>query len=109
MHANADGPATDTEFRSRRTGARRVRQGHRPTFPEHALTSQAVSGPTSRAAAVLLSNNVMRPPRADLTPGSPADFVLLRGECLPQVVVDMPARDMVVHTGQVVARDGRLI
>jgi cytosine/adenosine deaminase-related metal-dependent hydrolase len=52
--------------------------------------------------------DVMRLPHADLTPGSPADFVLLRAECLPQVVVDMPARDMVVHGGRVVARDGRL-
>ncbi|MEL5957167.1 amidohydrolase [Streptomyces sp. CLV115] len=53
--------------------------------------------------------DVMRLPRADLSPGSPADFVLLRAECLPQVVVDMPARDMVVHAGRVVARDGRLV
>ncbi|MFF2655190.1 amidohydrolase [Streptomyces sp. NPDC058045] len=48
-------------------------------------------------------------PRADLTPGSPADLVLLRGECLPQVVVDLPPRDLVVHGGRVVARDGRLV
>ncbi|MFJ7255162.1 amidohydrolase [Streptomyces sp. NPDC098085] len=53
--------------------------------------------------------DVMGLPRADLSPGSPADFVLLRAECLPQVVVDMPARDMVVHGGRVVARDGELI
>ncbi|MFE7463036.1 amidohydrolase [Streptomyces sp. NPDC057499] len=53
--------------------------------------------------------DVMRLPRADLTPGSPADFVLLRAECLPQVVVDLPARDLVVHGGRVVARDGRLV
>ena len=30
----------------------------------------------------------------------------VRGECPPQVVVDMPRRDMVVHGGAVVARDG---
>ncbi|MFF8715022.1 amidohydrolase family protein [Streptomyces sp. NPDC015184] len=54
-------------------------------------------------------SDVMRLPRADLSPGAPADFVLLRAECLPQVVVDMPARDMVVHGGRVVARDGRLV
>ncbi|AXE82235.1 amidohydrolase family protein [Streptomyces atratus] len=53
--------------------------------------------------------DVLRLPRADLSPGSPADFVLMRAECLPQVVVDMPARDMVVHGGRVVARDGELI
>ncbi|MFJ6751679.1 amidohydrolase [Streptomyces sp. NPDC091266] len=52
--------------------------------------------------------DVMRLPRAGLTPGSPADFLLVRGECLPQIVVDMPARDMVVHGGRVVARDGEL-
>ncbi|MGI5396810.1 amidohydrolase family protein [Streptomyces sp. CA-251251] len=54
-------------------------------------------------------SDVMGLPRADLEPGSPADFVLLRGECLPQVVVDMPQRDMVVHGGRVVARNGELV
>lgn len=52
--------------------------------------------------------DVMRLARADLSPGSPADFLLLHGECVPQIVVDMPARDMVVHGGRVVARDGEL-
>jgi cytosine/adenosine deaminase-related metal-dependent hydrolase len=46
---------------------------------------------------------------ADLAPGAPADFVLVRGECLPQVVVDTPRRDLVVHGGRVVARDGELV
>lgn len=50
--------------------------------------------------------DVMGLPHADLRPGSPADFVLVQGECLPQVVVDMPRRDLVVHGGVVVARDG---
>ncbi|MFF8093086.1 amidohydrolase [Streptomyces sp. NPDC016675] len=54
-------------------------------------------------------SDVMGLSRADLEPGSPADFVLLRGECLPQVVVDMPQRDMVVHGGRVVARNGELL
>ncbi|WP_329417928.1 amidohydrolase [Streptomyces sp. NBC_01268] len=49
--------------------------------------------------------DVMGLPHADLRPGAPADFVLVRGECLPQVVVDMPRRDLVVHGGVVVARD----
>jgi cytosine/adenosine deaminase-related metal-dependent hydrolase len=53
--------------------------------------------------------DVMGLARADLAPGSPADFVLVRGECVPQVVVDMPRRDIVVHGGRVVARDGELI
>ncbi|MBC3982720.1 amidohydrolase family protein [Streptomyces sp. AC536] len=47
--------------------------------------------------------------RVEFKPGDPADFNLLRGECVPQVVVDMPRRDMVVHGGQVVARDGELV
>ncbi|MFJ9343145.1 amidohydrolase family protein [Streptomyces sp. NPDC101733] len=47
-------------------------------------------------------------PRVDLKPGSPADFLLVQGECVPQVVVDMPRREMVVRAGRVVARDGRL-
>ncbi|MDQ1012773.1 cytosine deaminase [Streptomyces sp. V4I23] len=46
---------------------------------------------------------------ADFAPGAPADFVLVRGECLPQVVVDTPRRDMVVRGGRVVARDGNLV
>ncbi|MFE2110682.1 amidohydrolase [Kitasatospora sp. NPDC059463] len=46
-------------------------------------------------------------PRVTLRPGSPADFMLVAGECLPQVVVDLPARELVVRGGRVVARDGR--
>ncbi|MFI0923993.1 amidohydrolase family protein [Streptomyces sp. NPDC021012] len=53
--------------------------------------------------------DVMGLAHADFTPGAPADFVLVRGECLPQVVVDMPRRDMVVHGGAVVARDGEFL
>ncbi|MFG2869772.1 amidohydrolase [Streptomyces sp. NPDC048338] len=53
--------------------------------------------------------DVMGLAHADLEPGAPADFVLVRGECLPQVVVDMPRRDMVVHGGVVVARDGAFL
>ncbi|MFE0647123.1 amidohydrolase [Streptomyces sp. NPDC059534] len=53
--------------------------------------------------------DVMRLAHADFAPGAPADFVLVRGECLPQVVVDMPRRDMVVHGGVVVARDGEFV
>ncbi|MFK0149943.1 amidohydrolase family protein [Streptomyces griseus] len=48
-------------------------------------------------------------PEVDLGPGSPADFLLVRGECLPQVVVDLPHREMVVRGGRIVARDGELI
>ncbi|GAA0449235.1 hypothetical protein GCM10010361_11580 [Streptomyces olivaceiscleroticus] len=53
--------------------------------------------------------DVMHLPHADLKPGAPADFLLVRGECLPQIVVDTPRRDMVVHGGRVVARDGELV
>ncbi|MER5309367.1 amidohydrolase family protein [Streptomyces sp. NPDC002773] len=53
--------------------------------------------------------DVMGLPHADFRAGAPADFVLVRGECLPQVVVDMPRRDMVVHGGAVVARDGEFV
>ncbi|MFB8404207.1 amidohydrolase [Streptomyces sp. NPDC055912] len=53
--------------------------------------------------------DVMGLAHADFTAGAPADFVLVRGECLPQVVVDMPRRDMVVHGGVVVARDGEIL
>ncbi|WP_395366346.1 amidohydrolase family protein [Streptomyces sp. YH02] len=53
--------------------------------------------------------DVMGLAHADFKAGAPADFVLVRGECLPQVVVDMPRRDMVVHGGVVVARDGEFL
>ncbi|WP_017544790.1 amidohydrolase [Nocardiopsis prasina] len=48
-------------------------------------------------------------PRADFAPGAPADFLLVDGECLPQVVVDLPQRHAVVRAGRVVAREGRLL
>ncbi|MGW8374853.1 amidohydrolase [Streptomyces sp. ODS28] len=48
-------------------------------------------------------------PAADLSVGAPADFLLVEGECLPQVVVDMPRRDMVVRAGRIVAREGKLV
>ncbi|WP_406858926.1 amidohydrolase family protein [Streptomyces sp. HUAS MG47] len=53
--------------------------------------------------------DVMDLPHADLEAGAPADFVLVRAECLPQVVVDMPRRDLVVRAGRIVARDGELV
>ncbi|MEV8314466.1 amidohydrolase family protein [Streptomyces sp. NPDC059900] len=52
--------------------------------------------------------DVMGLDHADLKPGAPADFVLVRGENVQQVLVDMPQRDMVVHAGRVVARNGEL-
>ncbi|WP_404814134.1 amidohydrolase [Kitasatospora fiedleri] len=48
-------------------------------------------------------------PRADLAPGSPADFLLVDGECVPQVVVDLPPRELVVKAGRVVAEHGALV
>ncbi|MDI3404986.1 amidohydrolase [Streptomyces cavernicola] len=54
-------------------------------------------------------SDVMQLDRTDLKAGSPADFVLVKGEGAPQVVVDMPQRDLVVKGGQVVARDGELV
>ncbi|MBB3664101.1 cytosine/adenosine deaminase-related metal-dependent hydrolase [Prauserella sediminis] len=50
--------------------------------------------------------DVLGLPRVDFTAGSPADFVLVHGECLPQIVVDTPPPDLVVRGGRVVARDG---
>ncbi|WP_425827765.1 amidohydrolase [Streptomyces fractus] len=53
--------------------------------------------------------DVMGLPRVEFKAGDPADFVLMRGEGVPQVVVDMPQRDVVVHAGHVVARNGELV
>ncbi|WP_119294953.1 amidohydrolase [Streptomyces sp. YIM 130001] len=47
--------------------------------------------------------------RSEFKKGDPADFVLLRAQGIPQVVVDMPQRDIVVHAGHVVASDGELL
>ncbi|MGW6059738.1 amidohydrolase family protein [Streptomyces sp. NPDC055189] len=52
--------------------------------------------------------DVMGLDHADLKPGAPADFILVRGENVQQALVDMPQRDMVVHGGRVVARNGEL-
>jgi cytosine/adenosine deaminase-related metal-dependent hydrolase len=48
-------------------------------------------------------------PRADFTRGAPADFLVVEGECLPQIVVDVPDRWAVVRAGRVVARDGAMV
>ncbi|WP_435842973.1 amidohydrolase [Streptomyces lavendulae] len=53
--------------------------------------------------------DVMGLAHADFAPGAPADFVLVEGECVPQAVVDVPRRDVVVRGGRVVARDGALV
>ena len=41
--------------------------------------------------------------------GDPADFMLVRGECTPQVVVDRPPRDYVFRHGIAVATDGKCL
>ncbi|MGW1161552.1 amidohydrolase family protein [Streptomyces sp. NPDC002519] len=52
--------------------------------------------------------DVMGLERSELRVGDPADFVLLAGESVAQVLVDRPLPAMVVRAGNVVARDGRL-
>jgi cytosine deaminase len=52
---------------------------------------------------------VMGLTKSDLKPGSPADFMLIDAENLPQIVVDVPPRDLVLRAGRVVACDGRLV
>ncbi|MEV0581420.1 amidohydrolase [Nonomuraea sp. NPDC050310] len=47
--------------------------------------------------------------RSGLRPGDPADFVVVPGESLAQVVVDRPVPSHVVRGGRVVARDGHLL
>lgn len=48
-------------------------------------------------------------PKSDLKPGSPADFMLIDGENVPQIVVDVPPRAVVFRAGRVVARDGNMV
>jgi cytosine/adenosine deaminase-related metal-dependent hydrolase len=60
-------------------------------------------------AAATYGAELLGLPVSDLSVGSPADFFLVRGECLAQVVVDVPTREMVVRGGEVVARDGELV
>ena len=52
---------------------------------------------------------VMGLPISDLKPGSPADFMLIEGENVPQIVVDVPPRAVVLRGGRVVAKDGNLL
>jgi cytosine deaminase len=52
---------------------------------------------------------VMGLTKSDLTPGSPADFMLIDAENVAQIVVDVPPRDVVLRAGRVVACDGRLV
>ncbi|MFF2503878.1 amidohydrolase family protein [Streptomyces sp. NPDC058067] len=47
--------------------------------------------------------------RTDLRIGDPADFVLVPGESVAQIVVDRPLPGLVVHGGRVIARDGQLV
>ncbi|WP_432177692.1 amidohydrolase family protein [Streptomyces sp. NBC_00063] len=45
--------------------------------------------------------------RTELRVGDPADFVLLPGDSVAQVVVDRPVPSLVVRAGRVIARDGQ--
>ncbi|MFE4723736.1 amidohydrolase, partial [Streptomyces sp. NPDC056728] len=47
--------------------------------------------------------------RTELRVGDPADFVLLPGDSVAQVVVDRPVPSLVVRAGRVIARDGQLV
>ncbi|MGW8686104.1 amidohydrolase family protein [Streptomyces sp. NPDC055817] len=47
--------------------------------------------------------------RTELRVGDPADFVLLTGDSVAQVVVDRPVPSLVVRAGRVIARDGQLV
>jgi cytosine/adenosine deaminase-related metal-dependent hydrolase len=59
-------------------------------------------------AAADLGADLVGLAKADFTVGSPADFFLVAGECVPQIVVDVPARELVVRGGRVVAENGKL-
>ncbi len=52
---------------------------------------------------------VMGLPASDLAVGSPADFMVIEGEGVPQIVVDVPRRDLVLRAGRVVGRDGEFV
>jgi cytosine/creatinine deaminase len=60
-------------------------------------------------AAASQGSDLLGLPTSDLEPGSPADFMLVRGECVAQIVVDVPPRDVVFRAGRVVAVDGTLL
>ena len=53
--------------------------------------------------------SVLGLPKSGLKPGSPADFMLIDGENVPQIVVDVPGREVVLRAGRVVARNGQLV
>ncbi|MFD8784984.1 hypothetical protein [Kitasatospora sp. NPDC059599] len=62
--------------------------------------------PVADVGADLLDLPLDLPP-ATLRPGTPADLMVVTGACLPQVVIDLPPRELVGRAGRVVARDGR--
>jgi cytosine deaminase len=41
--------------------------------------------------------------------GAPADFMVIDGENIPQVVIDQPKRDFVLRGGRIVAQDGEMV
>jgi cytosine/adenosine deaminase-related metal-dependent hydrolase len=51
----------------------------------------------------------LRLPEYGLEPGCAADFLLVEGETLPQVIIERPARWLVVKGGRIVAREGECL
>jgi cytosine/adenosine deaminase-related metal-dependent hydrolase len=51
----------------------------------------------------------LRIPEYGLAPGCAADFFLVEGETLPQVIIERPARWLVVKGGRIVAREGECL
>jgi len=51
----------------------------------------------------------LRLPGYGLEPDCAADFILVDGETPPQVVIERPARHLVVKRGRVVAKDGTCV
>jgi cytosine/adenosine deaminase-related metal-dependent hydrolase len=48
-------------------------------------------------------------PVSGLAPGAPADLVVVAADTVTAAVMDHPPRTLVIHGGEIIARDGALI
>ncbi|POX48527.1 cytosine deaminase [Streptomyces sp. Ru71] len=83
-----------------------VRRAHLLAYRTDARTDEELQA--CYAVAAHGGADVLGLERAGLRVGDPADFLLMPGDSVAQVLVDLPTPAMVVRAGNVVARDGRL-
>jgi cytosine/adenosine deaminase-related metal-dependent hydrolase len=81
---------------------------HRANLPARATGARLDDLTAAITAASDFGAELLGLPKADFKVGAPADFQLVRGESVPQIVVDVPQREPVVRGGRVVAANGTI-